>query len=288
MGEAKRRKREREEAIASVSDELRGLGPQELLQRAIPLADAGQWDDIVPILRAAVSRDPDFQEGWAFLGAALHEEDDNEGAARALARALSLDEEDVSCLRRLAQIMVEQQDWAAAEKSLRAAIALDEKDWHQWFLLGLCWEEMGEDALALVAYDEALRQDGNVSGTHAHRGSVLMLLDRTGEAEAAFREALRLDPTIELHVMFGAALMRNGKLDEAEQQLRTHIASTPEDVFGPMMLAEVLALAGRAPESEAELRRLEDAHGDDEEVLAEVAELRERLARGASTVAAGD
>ena len=48
---------------------------------------------------------------------------------------------------------------------------------------------------AEAAYREAIRLGPADASTHSNLGNVLYALERYAEAEAAYREAIRLDPT---------------------------------------------------------------------------------------------
>ena len=86
---------------------------------------------------------------------------------------------------------------------------------------------------AMVFYDKAIEQGGATSKLNFYRGIALENLDRSRDAEAAFRVSLDLDPD-DAHVLnyFGYWLLVNdGDPAEALQMIRKAVESDPRNGF---------------------------------------------------------
>ena len=62
------------------------------------------------------------------------------------------------------------------------------------YRLGLLFGDTGRPGDALMCFDRVLQMQPDNVRAHNNRGSALQRLDRTAEAEAAFRRAVALDP----------------------------------------------------------------------------------------------
>ena len=94
-----------------------------------------------------------------------------------------------------------------------------------------------------------------VVDAHRNLGSILQKLNRLDEAEAAYREVVRLRPDhASSHVDLGSLLQKRGKLPEAEAALREALRLKPEDHVVRDRLVDVLAAGEQAEEAIVELR----------------------------------
>jgi tetratricopeptide (TPR) repeat protein len=88
------------------------------------------------------------------------------------------------------------------------------------------------------------------------RGALAMHNGRSADAEANFREAVRLAPQMpEAHLDLGLVLGRNGKLDEAIQSIQTAVRLDPKLNSAHMFLGIFLYQANRQSEATAELKQ---------------------------------
>ncbi len=100
------------------------------------------------------------------------------------------------------------------------------------------------------------------------RGALAMRNGRAAEAEAAFREAVRLAPQMpEAHLDLGLALGRDGKLDEAIQSLQTSLRLNPKLSSAHMFLGIFLYQANRQKEASDELKQELALNPDNVEAL---------------------
>jgi predicted O-linked N-acetylglucosamine transferase (SPINDLY family) len=164
---------------------------------------------------AALAARPQDFGAWLGLGQALRRLGRADDAAAALARALALDPSNTDAIGALIDVEISRGDLAGAVVRLEAALR-ERPDW----------------ADALYNY-----------------GTVLMRLQRLGEAEAAFRRLITLDPgRIEAHRLLGGVLQRAARVDEmleAYRAARTRFPGSFElesaELFGLSFSAEVTA-----------------------------------------------
>jgi tetratricopeptide (TPR) repeat protein len=109
---------------------------------------------------------------------------------------------------------------------------------------------------AEAAYREAIRLDPGLAVAHNNLGNVLEATQRYGEAEAAYREAIRLYPGFALaHQNLGIALKRLKRYPEAETAFREAIRHNPDLATAYNNLGDVLEVLKRYPEAETTLRK---------------------------------
>ena len=98
--------------------------------------------------------------------------------------------------------------------------------------------------------------------------------NRPAEAEAIYREALRIAPNEPiLHAGLGELLLRQQKWDEALEQFRRQLELDKSSEDGQRHLAEALMNLGRTEDARAVLDRLRETGNGDEELERRVKEL---------------
>jgi tetratricopeptide (TPR) repeat protein len=106
-------------------------------------------------------------------------------------------------------------------------------------------------AEAEAAYREAVRLDPFYAGAHNGLGNVLVSLRRYAEAEAAYREAVRLDPSYAgAHNGLGNALLELKRYAGAEAAYREAVRLDPANAIMRRNLANVLVSLEQYPEAE--------------------------------------
>jgi tetratricopeptide (TPR) repeat protein len=93
--------------------------------------------------------------------------------------------------------------------------------------LGDAYARIGDHAGAERHYREALQLAPDFPAAHNALGQLLLDSGRAGEAEAAFREAVRLAAYPEAHHNLGLLLLNAQRLKEAEEQLALAIELSP-------------------------------------------------------------
>lgn len=123
----------------------------------------------------------------------------------------------------------------------------------------------------LVSCGFALRsasgQDAKIEDAF-RRGATAIHDGRTQEAEAAFREAVRLGPNLAMaHLDLGLVLGREGKLDEAITSLNEALRLDPGIEGGHLFRGIFLHQSNRQEEARTELQKEIDEHPSNAEAL---------------------
>ena len=104
---------------------------------------------------------------------------------------------------------------------LRQAVEQDPGLWRAWNVIGRNHALDGDADKALASYDRALIANNRAAPTHNNQGMTFMMVMRYGEAESSFRQALALDPALEIARMnLRLALAWQGQYDEAVAKLK--------------------------------------------------------------------
>ena len=109
---------------------------------------------------------------------------------------------------------------------------------------------------------ELVRSEGGWAEAHYHLAHAHRVLGRTADARAAYREALRLDPRMDL-ARLEMATLTGEALDEADmrrqiERLGTSLKEDPRNALLREALARTLLVAGRTREAHEELNALLD------------------------------
>jgi tetratricopeptide (TPR) repeat protein len=145
--------------------------------------------------RAAIGLAPD--DGFAHYVRALILLDDGEAddALRAIQESLRLDLNSARYHAVVSRIYLRKKDWSRALTAAEAGLQLDPEDVTCLNLQAMALVRMGRKVEAEVPLAVALARAPENALTHANHGWALLHGDKIKEAFAAFREALRLDPT---------------------------------------------------------------------------------------------
>jgi len=137
-------------------------------------------------------------------------------------------------------------------------------------LTGWYGEKISDDEILAIA-DKALQLDPGLAEAHAARGYALGIADRIEEAEAAFEEALRLDPvSFEATFAYARHCVKVGDYERAAALFIRALEVQPDDPQAPNLLPAILRALGRDEEaleyarmgvkrSEEALRRFPDS-----------------------------
>jgi len=175
-------------------------------------------------LKQALSRAPDAQTAaacWCALGKALRAAGDLRQAEEALRRALSTDPRTCSYAIELADIYAEDWKLNLAVETLKTAANRFFNDPVPCAALGNLLIKYNRQSDALMAYQLAIKRKPDYAQAHLALGSTLMMLGKFAEAEAALREALRLDPMIKAYHQL--AQVRKFKLDAEDLEAITRL-----------------------------------------------------------------
>jgi predicted O-linked N-acetylglucosamine transferase (SPINDLY family) len=179
---------------------------------------------------------------------------DFDGARRLAETALAVDPDDVSALHALGLVRFGQGDAAAGIALLQRSIAI-RQEVDVLSDLGVMLRTQGRPAEAEAAYREALRIDPSSVHALGNLGNILLDQHRAGEAETALGEALRHGPFQPwLLRSMALSILARGGTDRAEALLRQALAIDTADPEAHETLAALLGRSGHPIEAEAHHR----------------------------------
>lgn len=114
-------------------------------------------------------------------------------------------------------------DWANAEAHLTKAVQLDSNHKRAWVNLGLALAQQSKWDESYQAFCKAVRP----ADAHCNIAFILGAQGRIEEAKAQYREALKLDPGMQL-AQAGLAHLENPK-PIAEERAKSNVKRTPEE-----------------------------------------------------------
>lgn len=141
-----------------------------------------------------------------------------------------------------------------AEEQAAEILKADESIGPAHAVLGMARAAMGRHGEAIAALRRAVELDPMASGAWRALGDQLTILDDGAGADAAYAQSIRASVT-DPQLMEAARALCEGKLAIAERLLRPHLHANPTDVAAIRMLAELGARLGRFDEAERLLAR---------------------------------
>jgi serine/threonine-protein kinase len=145
-----------------------------------------------------------------------------------------------------------------AEYVLQELVPQQADDRNPAFYLYLGTARMGlkRFAAAEAAYREALSLDPDIAAAHSNLGAALNCQQKHRQAEAASRKALSLQPDLAAaHTNLGSALVHQGKLDGAEAACREALSLQPDLAAAHANLGLVRLSQQRYGEAETAFRQ---------------------------------
>ncbi len=249
------------------------LGPANAL--ALVLARQGRHAEAQKLARATVARAPEAAEAWLHLGLVLSLARQREAALEAYARALEHAGRDAATLAALGASYAELEEYALAEKTLAAALELDDtnlpallqaatiavqrdalpearkrlaqaarlapRSAEVAFLQGVCFERSNQKDHALTAYRKALSLD---PGSAPYANALAGLLIERGSYETALEvleAAVKASPQdAGLRVRQGFCALKRRRWPQAAEAFRAAAELAPKDPDPRLYLAVVL------------------------------------------------
>jgi len=152
--------------------------------------------------------------------------------------------------------------YTSAISEAKEALQLDAKFTRAHEQLGLCYEALEQNDLAIQSFMNAVTL--NHSAKHPSPqpplslGALLFKLNRLQEAETYFREALLYDPRFSrAYFQLGMVLEKEGKDSEAIQQLRRAVSLDSSYAEAHYVLGRVLERSGLEDEARSEFASFE-------------------------------
>ncbi len=141
---------------------------------------------------------------------------------------------------------------------MQKAIVLDETHGNAHSMLGLFYAFKGEYDKALTEGERAMILDPSGAQVYARYGAILNLAGRPGEAIPMIQKGIRLNPYCPAwyYLVFGNALRRAGRFEEAVSAYRKAIQVAPDDISTHIRLADTYIMMGREKEARAEVEEI--------------------------------
>lgn len=168
-------------------------------------------------------------EGWDLKGDLLLATGDAAGAVQAYRRAVDREPKNATYVHDLGRALLHTGEFKESERILNRAAQL-KSSWDVLCDLGSARLELGQTEASLAALDQAVALNADTGLVQYVRGKVLLEVGRSGEAETAFREALRSMPDFPPLLMSLATLRGElGDATESEALFAKARALSPDD-----------------------------------------------------------
>ncbi len=162
-----------------------------------------------------------------------------------------------------AQDAIDKGNYADAIDPLQKYIAQRPDYAYAHFQLGYAYSELQRWDDAQAEYERTITLDPHMAEAYLNLGIVLMESNPFAAADA-FRQAASLQPTQSRpRFLYGLALERAGKREEAVAQFKAALVISPKDFDIHLALARTLLALKRAPEAETEFRRATEINPGD-------------------------
>ncbi|HTU26020.1 MAG TPA: tetratricopeptide repeat protein [Pirellulales bacterium] len=236
-----------DEAISRLT-QLAELGPRSYhvhYNLGLTLAQAGRLQEAAPALERACQFDPSQGPIFACLGAVYRDLGKTEQAIRTLREAVRLTPDDSAAWYSLGKTYLQAADFAGAIEPLREAVRLRPAAAETRIDLGIALLRSRQPEAAMTEFGEAVRLAPGLA--LAHHNLANLLIETGGsvdEAEAAYRESLRLDPDFfSGHLNLGSLLADKGEVEAATAEYQQALRIRPD----PSVASNVLLMMHYLP-----------------------------------------
>jgi predicted O-linked N-acetylglucosamine transferase (SPINDLY family) len=155
-----------------------------------------------------------------------------------------------------ALVLHQQGDLTNAEKSYRAILRIDSRDFDATYLLGLVLSQKGEFEKAEAQFRRAIKINPRAANAFQDHGNALLEIDRPADAVAQYDKAIALDPTLaDAFNNRGNALIRLRQFDEAVTSFDRAIALNPAHAMAHYNRGNALRRLGRHDDALASYRQ---------------------------------
>ena len=217
---------------------------ETLMERALSLADDGDWVRAAEVLREQLADFADEASVHCALGVAERELGNDGIAYECFKKALGLQPEDPAVLATAGNGVAAFDDPAALEALKSAAVLAPDLPLTR-MLYGAYLAREGFHDWALEQLEAARRLDPTDSQIAYELGVAFALAGQMGRAADSLGEAVRLDPLDGwTRVVYGLVLLEDDRLDEAAGELLEGARLRPEDVEGQLLAALAAGATG--------------------------------------------
>ncbi|PYU95840.1 MAG: hypothetical protein DMG25_03275 [Acidobacteria bacterium] len=184
-------------------------------------------------LEAVTRLDSSDAGSFVLLGRLYKADNQNEKAEETFKKVLNSDPSSRAALYNLAEVYVDQGDFAEAVSLLRK-IPADEMDGHWLGLLGYAYTQNHEVEKAVATYQKALAQDPDNQDLERAYAEALMASGRSAAAHAELEKMLKAQPDdAATYLRLGRLDRQQGKFDQARQELDKARSLSPDNLEIP-------------------------------------------------------
>ena len=179
---------------------------------------------------------------------------------------LLLEPDHANALNNLAHVLMRLGRYSEAREPLQRCLEISPNHGLAFDNLGIVYGKLGETDSSIQAQRRATECLPTATSYYNY-GIALASAKKLDLAEAAYRDAISIDPTLTAaHINLGLVLESSGRMEEAIMEMETVAALGHGDVKAKMYLVELLERAGRHDDAIAILRTYIDNHPADERV----------------------
>ncbi|HEY0183734.1 MAG TPA: XrtA/PEP-CTERM system TPR-repeat protein PrsT [Rhodopila sp.] len=155
----------------------------------------------------------------------------------------------VGARRQLIALLIEAGDFESARNVVTAGIAASPRNYQlyqDYVMIDL--KATGMD-VALATADRLQSQDRDFPGIRALKGDIYLAANRPTDAVAAYTEANNATPSSLLVTRLAGALLRSGRMDDANTLLLGWLGTHPDDMVAAEQAAEINIASGKFDEA---------------------------------------
>jgi tetratricopeptide (TPR) repeat protein len=205
-----------------------------------------------PELREAVRQRPNMPDARNALGTALANTGDTNAAEAEFKAVIQLDPKNLYALRKLTEMLIEQERYTVAVSYLTAAPNVPELQTN----LAIALSKSGKTADALALLQRLVKAEPNSAVAHFNLATEQAHQKLFRPATEEYREALRLDPANDLtRLSLVKTLNILGSYDQALPLIQDYTHRHGQEFEGQWLLGEVLRGQGNYAEAVQPLRR---------------------------------
>lgn len=164
---------------------------------AMCLSDMERFEEATSEARHAIHLAPDMPLGHYALAYVLNDRERLEEAREAIQEAIRLEPGGAEHFGLLATIELSRRDWSKALAAAEKGLELDPEDLQCTNVRAMALVKLGRNSEANATIDAALERDPENAITHANMGWTLLHRGDPNKAMGHFREALRLDASLD-------------------------------------------------------------------------------------------
>lgn len=235
------------DAITSIRENF--LDPYSFLRAGLANQRTQDNTGAIRLFRRGLELAPNDPELHNALGWSLFQEGDSESAVAAFGQALQADPEHVKSHNNMALALVDLGRLADAARHFEASLKIEPKA-EIYSDLGFTLARLGQRTEAQAAFAQALAIDPECASAHFNMAVVAVQEGDFTAAEAHYLRALPGRPTAETHNGLGFVLARQGRRDEAIAAYHRAIEADAAFVPAYNNLGQVFTESGRFADAE--------------------------------------